>query len=91
MIQTLNKVLHRMGRRAMERQLDAIGQAVGDGDQHRLAVAVSCAYAAGASPAQVRAAVRVGCQTFKVPAFIKVVAFEVAHASAVRTQRRATA
>jgi hypothetical protein len=91
MIQTLDKLLHRMGRRAMERQLDAIGQAVADGDQHRLAVAVCCAYAAGASADQVQGAVRVVCRRFNVPAFVQVVAFEVAHACAARPQRRATA
>jgi hypothetical protein len=91
MIQAFDKLLNRMGRRAMERQLDAIGQAVAHGDQHRLAVAVCCAYAAGASADQVHAAVRGVCRRFDVPAFVQAVAFEVAHACSARAHHRAAA
>ena len=81
----------RMGRRARGRQLDAVALAVARKDPHRLAVAACCAYAAGATAGQVRAALKASCRTYDVPAFLQALALEVTRARAARAPHPAAA
>lgn len=64
----------------MNHHLEAIGLAVAHADLELIPLTIRWAYATGATPDQVRAAIAESCRSGKLPAAIQAMALEVAHA-----------